>query len=128
MRQPIRVTNMLEGGSGLNDRVTGTSFSICQEILCKHPPSFLPPPPSLFFFLLPHKSFHKKNENRRLGGGLARTGFASNSRDLRRARGGPEGGKNPKRQKNGVDLIELEFYFPSIVLCMGVLQAMHAFF
>lgn len=84
---------------GLNDRVTGTSFSICQEILCKNPPSFLPPPPSLFFFLLPHKSFHKKkkrNENRKRGGGLARTGFTSNSRDFTPSRdaraGGPRGG------------------------------------
>lgn len=104
------------------------AFQYAKKFYANTPlPSSHLPPPSFFFSLLTNPSTKKKerNENRKLGGSLARTGFTSNSRDFTPSRdaraGGPrEGDKNPKRQKNGVDLIELEFYFPSIVLCMGV--------
>lgn len=91
--------------------------------------------PFLFFFSLLTIPFKKKKEPKIVSSVVAwlALGLPRIRRILllpaTRARGARgEGDKNPKRQKNGVDLIELEFYFPSIVLCMGVWQAMHAFF
>lgn len=114
------------------------AFQYAKKFYAKTPlPSSHLPPPS-FFFLPPHKSFHKKKKETKivssvvawLALGLLRIRETLLLPAIARAGGPRGGGGNPKRQKNGVNLIdlELEFYFPSIVLCMGVWQAMHALF